>query len=145
MDTTPDNTAPGEVAMKDATLNDVLWIAYRNASFLKVLLVKPEAALASAKLQLTPADLKALKTMLRQKFVVDGKHVLSVVNQILVAAGMGISTTDVPKPPTPPPPPPPPPWRPEPPLMPIPPIQIVKPAAKKRAKGKVKKARKAKK
>jgi hypothetical protein len=139
MDTTPKEAAPKESSGTDATLNDILWIAFRNSAFLETLLKKPEAALLSADLRLSTVELAALKSMLRKKFVMDGKHMIWFVNQMFTAAGITSVTTIPPKPPTPPPPPPPPPWYPDPPLMPIPPVHRVKVAkgksvTKKRSK-----------
>jgi len=125
-ETTPKETAPKESSGTDATLNDILWIAFRNTAFLEDLLKKPKKAVLSAHLRLSTKDLNKLNRMLRKKFVMDGKHMLRVVNQMFTAAGITSATTIPPKPPTPPPPPPPPPWNPDPSLGLVLPVHRVK-------------------
>jgi hypothetical protein len=117
----------------DVSLNEVLWLAYRNKEFLESLLAVPEKTLDAAQLQLTPDELKALRKMLSAKFVMDGKHILAFANALLAAAGVSITSMEIPKP-TPPPPPPPPPWKLDPPLTMPPPIKRRKAKVQKGAK-----------
>jgi len=117
----------------EATMNDVLWLAYRNREFLERLLASPEQALEAQQLQLDAAELKALKDMLNKKVVMDGKHILRLVNAVLVSMGIVVPPALAPRPLPPPPPPPPPPWNPDPPLTMPPPAGYVKAKARKTA------------
>ena len=117
----------------EATMNDVLWLAYRNREFLERLLASPEQALEAQQLQLDAAELKALKDMLNKKVVMDGKHILKLVNAVLVSMGIVVPPALAPRPLPPPPPPPPPPWNPDPPLTMPPPAGYVKAKARKTA------------
>jgi len=117
----------------EATMNDVLWLAYRNKEFLERLLASPEQALEAQMLQLTPEELKALKDMLNKKVVMDGKHIVKLINAVIVAMGITAPPALAPRPLPPPPPPPPPPWNPDPPLTMPPPAGYVKVKARKTA------------
>ncbi|PIU46071.1 MAG: hypothetical protein COS95_00485 [Ignavibacteriales bacterium CG07_land_8_20_14_0_80_59_12] len=87
-------------------LNDVYRLASTDAKFLALLLRDQDAALAKRNLDLSAADKRKLKVLLKKKVSVNGKELLLYVNKLLagkkgaprLAKGEGW-------------PPPPPPWR----------------------------------